>query len=151
MRRPLRHFFYAGPRHARFSWLQQAFGGYCLQQRRDQCSASGLAERSRRLPRRSLIVLFTDFVDTVTSELLLENVRRIAARHLLIFVTIRDSLLSDIFEAPPTDTKQMARAVLAADFNASAPSCLRSWIAWAYSASIFRPRNCRWRCSTGIC
>jgi uncharacterized protein (DUF58 family) len=35
----------------------------------------------------------------------------------LIFVTIRDRLLSDIFETPPTDTKQMARAVLAADFQ----------------------------------
>ncbi len=77
----------------------------------------GLAELQTRLRRRSLIVLFTDFVDTVTSELLFENVRRIATRHLLIFVTIRDRLLSDIFDAPPNDATQVARAVLAADFR----------------------------------
>ena len=43
--------------------------------------------------------------------------RRIATRHLLIFVTIRDRLLADIFEAPPADAAQVARAVLAADFR----------------------------------
>ncbi len=77
----------------------------------------GLAELQSRLRRRSLIVLFTDFVDTVTSELLLENVRRIVSRHLLIFVTIRDSLLEEIFDSPPNNAEQMARAVLAADFR----------------------------------
>jgi uncharacterized protein (DUF58 family) len=77
----------------------------------------GLAELQTRLRRRSLIVLFTDFVDTVTSELLFENARRIATRHLLVFVTIRDRLLADIFETPPNDAAQVARAVLAADFR----------------------------------
>jgi uncharacterized protein (DUF58 family) len=48
---------------------------------------------------------------------LLENVRRIATRHLLIFVTVQDHLLADIFEAAPTDTARMAQAVLAADFR----------------------------------
>ncbi len=77
----------------------------------------GLAELQTRLRRRSLIVLFTDFVDTVTSELLLENVRRMVSRHLLIFVTIRDGLLEEIFDQPPLNKEQMARAVLAADFR----------------------------------
>ncbi len=33
----------------------------------------GMAELQARMPRRSLIVLFTDFVDTITAELLLEE------------------------------------------------------------------------------
>jgi uncharacterized protein (DUF58 family) len=77
----------------------------------------GMAELQARLPRRSLIVLFTDFVDTITAELLLDNVRRLVSRHLLVFVTVRDNLLAEIFDTPPTDNRQIARAVLADDFR----------------------------------
>jgi|HubBroStandDraft_1064217.scaffolds.fasta_scaffold04685_2 uncharacterized protein (DUF58 family) len=77
----------------------------------------GMAELQARLPRRSLIVLFTDFVDTITAELLLENVRRLANRHLLIFVTVRDNLLAEVFDGYPADRRQIARAVLADDFR----------------------------------
>jgi uncharacterized protein (DUF58 family) len=77
----------------------------------------GMAELQARLPRRSLIVLFTDFVDTITAELLLENVRRLVSRHLLIFVTVRDNLLEEVFRAAPSDRRQIARAVLADDFR----------------------------------
>jgi uncharacterized protein (DUF58 family) len=76
----------------------------------------GIAELQTRLRRRSLIVLFTDFIDTITAELLVENVRRLSARHLLMFVTLRDRLLPDLFEAPPASDSDIARAVLAADF-----------------------------------
>jgi uncharacterized protein (DUF58 family) len=99
-----------------FRRLQQASAGIAYSS--DETNFTlGLAELQPRLRRRGLVVLFTDFVDTVTSELLFENVRRIATRHLLIFVTIRDRLLADIFEAPPGDAAQVARAVLAADFR----------------------------------
>lgn len=99
-----------------FRRLQQSSAGIAYSS--DETNFTlGFAELQTRLRRRGLIVLFTDFVDTVTSELLFENVRRIAAKHLLIFVTIRDRLLADIFEAPPGDTAQVARAVLAADFR----------------------------------
>ncbi|MGA2131886.1 MAG: DUF58 domain-containing protein [Bryobacteraceae bacterium] len=77
----------------------------------------GLAELQARLSRRSLIVLFTDFVDTITAELLLENVRRLVNRHLLIFVTVRDNLLAELFATPPSANRQIARAVLADDFR----------------------------------
>ena len=75
----------------------------------------GLGELRTRLPRRSLIILFTDFVDTVTAELLFENVRRLNSRHLLVFVTIRDGLLPAMFNTYPSDARQVARAVLADD------------------------------------
>jgi uncharacterized protein (DUF58 family) len=76
----------------------------------------GVAELQTRLRRRSLIVLFTDFIDTITAELLIENVRRLSARHLLVFVTLRDNLLPEMFEAYPATGSDIARAVLAADF-----------------------------------
>ncbi|HMG54285.1 MAG TPA: DUF58 domain-containing protein, partial [Kofleriaceae bacterium] len=48
-----------------------------------------LAELSTRLRRRSLVVLFTDFLDTVTAELMIDNVTRLARRHLVLFVAVR--------------------------------------------------------------
>src|SRR5262249_8703513 len=50
----------------------------------------GLAELSQRLKRRALLVLFTDFVDTVTAELLVESLQRVSNRHVVVFVTLRD-------------------------------------------------------------
>jgi uncharacterized protein (DUF58 family) len=76
----------------------------------------GIAELQTRLRRRTLIVLFTDFIDTITAELLVENVRRLSNRHLLLFVTLRDPLLPEMFEAYPAGGTETARAVLAADF-----------------------------------
>jgi uncharacterized protein (DUF58 family) len=76
----------------------------------------GIAELQTRIRRRSLIVLFTDFIDTITAELLVENVRRLSSRHLLVFVTLRDKFLPDLFETPPDTDTNIARAVLAADF-----------------------------------
>jgi uncharacterized protein (DUF58 family) len=76
----------------------------------------GIAELQSRLRRRSLVVLFTEFVDTITAELLVENMRRLSNRHLLLFVTLRDPFLPEVFEAYPADDADVARAVLASDF-----------------------------------
>jgi len=76
----------------------------------------GIAELRSRLRRRTLVVLFTDFIDTITAELLVENIRGLSSRHLLVFVTLRDHLLPEIFEAYPDSSTQVARAVLASDF-----------------------------------
>jgi uncharacterized protein (DUF58 family) len=76
----------------------------------------GLAGLSARLKRRALIVLFTDFVDTVTAELLVESVQRVASRHVVVFVTLRDSLLQQTVDAAPDDFERVAEAVIAHDF-----------------------------------
>lgn len=49
-----------------------------------------LTELGGRMPKRSLIVVFTDFVDTTSAELMLENIGILARRHLILFVAIRD-------------------------------------------------------------
>jgi uncharacterized protein (DUF58 family) len=75
----------------------------------------GLAELSARLRRRALVVLFTDFVDTVTAELLIESMGRVVNRHVVIFVTLRDSLLQRTVDAAPTSFESVAEAVIADD------------------------------------
>jgi len=76
----------------------------------------GLADLSACLARRSLIILFTEFVDTVTAELLVENVERLVSRHLVLFVTFQDSALSALADARPRRFDDIARAVVADEF-----------------------------------
>jgi uncharacterized protein (DUF58 family) len=75
----------------------------------------GLAELNFRLKRRALVVLFTEFVDATTAELLLESLHRMANRHAVIFVTLRDSLLPNIVDAQPARFQDVAEAVVAHD------------------------------------
>lgn len=75
----------------------------------------GLAELGARLRRRALVVVFTEFVDTVTAELLVESMQRIASRHVVVFVTLGDPLLRRLVAAPPVRFTNVAEAVLAQD------------------------------------
>lgn len=72
-----------------------------------------LTSLSSRLERRSLIVLFTDFVDTISAELMLENVKRLVDRHLVIFACFEDQQLTDMIEAEPVTADLVSRAVIA--------------------------------------
>lgn len=76
----------------------------------------GLAELAVRLRRRALVVLFTDFVDTVAAELLVESVRRVAQRHVVVFASLRDRYLGDTLDRSPERFDHVAEAVIAADF-----------------------------------
>jgi uncharacterized protein (DUF58 family) len=76
----------------------------------------GLAELSARLKRRALVILFTDFVDTITAELLIESMQRVANRHLVVFVTQRGSVLQNAVDAAPNRFVDVAQAVIAQDF-----------------------------------
>jgi uncharacterized protein (DUF58 family) len=76
----------------------------------------GLAELTARLRRRALVILFTDFIDTVTAELLVEATARVARRHVVVFVTLRDAVLHGIADAPPDRFEDVAKAVIAYDF-----------------------------------
>jgi uncharacterized protein (DUF58 family) len=75
----------------------------------------GLAELNFRLKRRALVVLFTEFTDTTTAGLLLESLHRMANRHAVIFVTLRDPLLPGIVDANPESFLNVAEAVVAHD------------------------------------
>ena len=75
----------------------------------------GIAELSVRLRRRALVVLFTDFVDTVTAELMAESLQRLGSRHVVVFVSLRDPLLQALMDAPPDHAGALGQAVVASD------------------------------------
>jgi uncharacterized protein (DUF58 family) len=75
-----------------------------------------MAELSARVRRRSLVVLFTDFLDTVTAELMVDNVTRLAHRHLVLFVALKDPSLETRALARPRTLDTLHQAVVADDF-----------------------------------
>lgn len=75
----------------------------------------GLSHLAGKLKRRSLIVVLTDFVDTVTAELMLENMGRLAKRHVVVFVSLRDPEMQRLTEAQPIEILDVHRAVVAFD------------------------------------
>lgn len=76
----------------------------------------GLSALAGRLDRRSLIVLQTEFVDTVTAELMLENVERLAGRHLLVFACLQDPQLEATLDREPASLSALSRSVIADEF-----------------------------------
>ena len=74
----------------------------------------GLTQLSGQLSRRTLVVVFTDFADTTSAELMLDNVARLLAQHLVIFVVMRDDELEDLQRQAPTNADDVSRAVVAA-------------------------------------
>jgi uncharacterized protein (DUF58 family) len=74
----------------------------------------GLTQLHGQLSRRSLVVVFTDFADTTSAELMLDNVARLLSEHLVIFVIMRDDELEDMARQAPAGADDVSRAVVAA-------------------------------------
>jgi uncharacterized protein (DUF58 family) len=72
-----------------------------------------LASLATRLARRSLIVIFSDFTDPTSAELMIESVSRLVSRHVVLFVTLADAELEDIADAAPDSMGELAMAVSA--------------------------------------
>jgi uncharacterized protein (DUF58 family) len=74
-----------------------------------------LLELGQRLRRRTLVVVLTDFVDSVTAELMVENLGRLGRNHLLLFVALRDVGVEALAARAPRDLDDLNRAVTAHD------------------------------------
>lgn len=74
-----------------------------------------LAQLATRLRQRSLIVLMTDFVDTISARLMEENLQRLSRKHLVLFVALRNPELEAIANERPRTIRNMSRSVVAAD------------------------------------
>jgi uncharacterized protein (DUF58 family) len=72
-----------------------------------------LATLTAKLKRRSLIVLFSDFTDPTSAEIMVESVERLVRHHLVIFVTMADEELSGLTGAEPATVRELATAVAA--------------------------------------
>lgn len=75
----------------------------------------GLAELNSRLQRRALVVLFTEFVDSISAELLIESLQLMSRKHVVVFVAMRDPMLSAMQGAFPDSFASVAKAVIADD------------------------------------
>ena len=73
----------------------------------------GLATLATRLKRRSLIVLFGEFTDPTSAELMVESLGQLARRHLVLFVCFTDTQMADLAATPPDTADAIARAVAA--------------------------------------
>jgi uncharacterized protein (DUF58 family) len=62
-------------------------------------------------------VLFTEFGDGVAASLLLECLELMRRKHLVIFVSIPDPLLTRLPDAYPRDLSAMAESVIASGFQ----------------------------------
>lgn len=66
-----------------------------------------------RLKRRSLIVIFTEFTDATTAELMIEHVGHLARRHLVVFVALDDPAIEEPLARAPESPEDLAAAVVA--------------------------------------
>ncbi len=74
-----------------------------------------LATLGARLKRRALIVMFTEFADAASAELMLAAAARLVAKHLVMFVVLADAELEAMAEAVPETAQDFAGATIAAD------------------------------------
>lgn len=72
-----------------------------------------LATLAGRLQRRSLIVVFSDFTDPTSAQLMIESIGRLVRRHLVLFVAMADAELEDLATRSPDDMQTLAMATTA--------------------------------------
>ncbi len=107
-----RLFVPALPGRAAFPRLQTVCAGLRYETQETN-HALGLTHLSGRLKRRSLIVIFSDFVDTITAELMIENIQVLARHHFVVYVALRDPMLAKLIEPEETTLDAVARSVAA--------------------------------------
>jgi uncharacterized protein (DUF58 family) len=73
-----------------------------------------LTTLAARLTRRSMIILFTEFTDTVSADFMLRGIRRLVETHLVVIVVLRDEELEAIAAAEPQTADDVTRAITAA-------------------------------------
>jgi uncharacterized protein (DUF58 family) len=72
-----------------------------------------LTSLSGQLKRRALVVVFTDFADATSAQLMVENLGRLTRTHLVLFVTFRDEELETLISTAPQSADDVSRAVIA--------------------------------------
>lgn len=72
-----------------------------------------LADLNAKVARRSLIILFTDFIDEISADLMLEALNRLSKKHLVMFVAFKDEVVDDLIARRPDQPEDVTRAVFA--------------------------------------
>ncbi len=69
------------------------------------------------LNRRSLVVVFSDFVDSVTAELLVENMALMTRKHLVLYIALRDETLDQLSHPETLSMDAISQAIAAAQIK----------------------------------
>ena len=85
----------------------------------------GLHKLVSQLKRRSLVVVFTEFGDATTAELMVEYLGHLARRHLVIFVALDDPAIEEPFERVPSEPADLAAATIAGGMRQDRQRVLR--------------------------
>ncbi|MEM1417676.1 MAG: DUF58 domain-containing protein [Myxococcota bacterium] len=85
----------------------------------------GLHALVGRLRRRALIVVFTEFSDPTTAELMIERVGHLARRHLVVFVALDDPAIEAPLEVRPARGTDVAAALVAGGLRSDRERVLR--------------------------
>ena len=72
-------------------------------------------ELSTRLRKRSLLCLFTDFLDEDQADTMVDPLRRLARRHVPLCLSIKDSALARLLETPPPDAETAFQHAVASE------------------------------------
>ena len=75
----------------------------------------GLSFLAERLRGRTLVVLLTDFVDTISADLMIENLAHLLRKHLVVFVSIQDPALSALADRPIERRHDLLEAFVAGE------------------------------------
>ena len=73
----------------------------------------GLVQLGAHLQRRSLVVIFTEFTDSTTAELMVEHIGRLLKTHLVVFVVSEDEELEGLERAEIHRPSDVTKAVMA--------------------------------------
>ena len=73
----------------------------------------GLTQLAGDIEHRSVIILFSDFSDSTSAELMLENVAQLLKRHIVLFVVFRDEELESMRRAEPQSPRDASCSVIA--------------------------------------
>jgi uncharacterized protein (DUF58 family) len=74
----------------------------------------GLRDLMGKLGRRSLMIVFTEFTDATSAEIMIENLAQVAQKHLVLFVALDDPVIEVPLASRPDQLDAAARAVVAA-------------------------------------
>jgi uncharacterized protein (DUF58 family) len=84
----------------------------------------GLVQLSANLQRRALVVIFSEFTDSTTAELMVEHIARLLKTHMVLFVVIQDEELRSLERAPVRSPTDVTRAVVAGALTAERDAVL---------------------------
>jgi len=107
-----RLFLPARPGRAAFSRLQSLCAGLSYDLNETNHTL-GLTHLASKLTRRSLIIIFSDFVDTITAELMLENISVLARHHLIVYIALTDPTLHHYATPEELSMENVARGTAA--------------------------------------